>query len=384
MVDIVAFVDRSGTVKAMSPGYGFITGFSADHAIGSHLRILVHPDDVCTLLANIAEKRSATVTLRWRCHDPSWFETESELSLLVSAKQNEVWVLNSRELSQKFALEKESRQAQQLEALGRLTAGIAHEINTPIQFAGNNLHFLKTAFADLTELLQGYRAAVTDGELIEFLKAKEEELDVEFLEEQIPMAIHQSFDGIERVARIVRAMKTFGHPDATEQAAVDLNELVSSTVTVARNEWKYVATVEMDLGEIPEVTCFAGDVNQILLNVIVNAAHAIADKGASEGNLGTILVRTFVQDEYAVVTVSDSGCGIPDEIKGRIYDPFFTTKEVGRGTGQGLALVKSLLVDRHNGIISIDTKVGVGTTFEIRLPIEGAQTSSHEHVVGTA
>jgi PAS domain S-box-containing protein len=375
--DILVVLEEDGTVSSISPAYELITGRSSQSALTKHVRTLLHPQDTGALLVMMETHPpgTSTLSLRWRCADGEWRETEAKLASLAGAGQTGKWALNARDVSDRVALEVELRHAQKLEAVGRLASGVAHEINTPIQFAGSNLHFLRTAFADYKRLLVAYRSAVTDETQLAQLAALEDDLDVEFLEEQIPMAVEQGLDGTDRVARIVKAMKMFGHPDGAEQAPVDLNELIVSTLTVARNEWKYVAVAETDLAELPTVRCFAGDINQVLLNLVVNAAHAIADKGGNENHLGTITVKSRLDGGDVAISISDTGTGIPDDVRERIYDPFFTTKEVGRGTGQGLSLVKSLVVDRHDGRVALDTEVGVGTTFTVYIPVGGRSSA---------
>jgi PAS domain S-box-containing protein len=273
-------------------------------------------------------------------------------------------------------LEMELRQAQKLEAVGGLASGIAHEINTPIQFVGDNTHFLQDAFADLTKLIAKYhqlRDAVTNGatgrELADDVAKAEKAADLDFLMEEIPKALAQSRDGVTRVATIVRAMKDFAHTNLGEKTATDLNRALQSTLIVARNEIKYVADVETDFQEIPLVQCDGGDMNQVFLNLLINAAHAIKDRGQLNGQKGVIGVRTKREGDQVVISISDTGCGIPENIHDKIFEPFFTTKEVGRGTGQGLAIARNIVVERHGGSITFDTEVGRGTTFHIRLPI---------------
>ena len=264
--------------------------------------------------------------------------------------------------------------AQKLEAVGQLAAGIAHEINTPIQFVGDSVHFLRDAFEDLQRLVADYRDAWTGSMAeAEALRARldeaEERADLAYLQERVPAAFERTLDGVERVASIVRAMKEFAHPQ-TEQAPADLNQALTTTLTVARNEYKYVAEVATEFGELPPVVCNLSDLNQVFLNLIVNAAHAIEDTSRATGELGSIRIRTALEGDTALVSITDSGCGIPADISTRIFDPFFTTKTVGRGSGQGLALARTI-VDRHGGTLAFDSKVGVGTTFTIRLPIAG-------------
>jgi signal transduction histidine kinase len=278
-------------------------------------------------------------------------------------------------LADRARLERELRHAQKLESVGQLAAGIAHEINTPIQFIGDNVRFLKDAFGDLSRLTDAYRQAGSSPEPeVAMSRARElaTEVDAEFLAAEVPEAIGQTLDGVDRVATIVRAMKAFAHPADEEKTPADLNEAVRNTLVVASNETKYVADVVTDLGDLPPVWCHIGDVNQVLLNLVVNAAHAVAAAVGDSGGRGTITVRTRHEAGGAFIEVADSGVGIASEIAERVFEPFFTTKEVGVGTGQGLALAHSLVTDRHGGSITFDSQPGGGTTFTVRLPVAGA------------
>ncbi len=270
-------------------------------------------------------------------------------------------------LEERDRLEDNLRQAQKLEAIGQLAAGIAHEINTPTQYVGDNLRFLKESFGELDGLLG--QLAELGGEPAGKILG---EADFDYLKEEIPRALNQSLEGVDRVAKIVRAMKEFSHP-AREKTATDLNRAIQSTITVASNEWKYVAEIETDLDpELPAVHCSPAEFNQVVLNMIVNAAHAISDVVGDGGNgKGKIRVRTRAQDDFVLVEISDSGSGMPAHVQARIFDPFFTTKEVGKGTGQGLAIAHNVIVDKHGGTIKVTSAPGQGTTFHIRLPIGG-------------
>lgn len=281
----------------------------------------------------------------------------------------------ARDITGRHIAEIELRNAQKLESVGRLAAGVAHEINTPVQFIGDNVRFLRDSFASLGCVLGRYRTfrdAAASGrigrEFLAELRQAEEQADCAFLLEEAPLALAQTLDGVERVATIVRALKEFAHPEGTEMAAADLNRALQSTMAVARNELKYVADIESDFGELPLVVCNIGDLNQVFLNLLVNAAHAIADV-VKDGEKGCIKVRTACEGDKVLISISDSGCGIPEAIRSKIYDPFFTTKPVGRGTGQGLAIARSVIVERHKGTLSFDSKVGRGTTFFVRLPL---------------
>jgi signal transduction histidine kinase len=204
------------------------------------------------------------------------------------------------------------------------------------------------------------------------LRAAEEDADLEFLASEVPRAVEQTLEGVERVASIVRAMKAFAHPDHQDRIAVDLNQALSSTLTVARIELKHVADVQTEFGSLPPVHCHPSAVNQVFLNLLVNAAHAVADRLGASGERGTIQVRTRRDGpRHVIVEVEDNGCGIPEQIASKIFDQFFTTKAVGRGTGQGLALARRVIVDQHGGALTFTSEVGRGTTFRVRLPIDG-------------
>jgi len=284
-----------------------------------------------------------------------------------------------RDISERRLLEGQLRQAQKLEGIGQLAAGIAHEINTPTQFVTDNLTFLRDSWKSTHELLEAYRAAIRGAastmpaDVVAGLQKDEQTCDLDFVVAEVPRAIDQSLDGARRVAEIVRAMKEFSHPDSAEKTATDLNRAVTSTITVARNEWKYVADVATRLDEtLPPVECYPGEVNQVILNLVVNAAHAIKER-VKEGEKGKITVCTRLRGDFAELSVTDTGTGIAEAIRTRIFDPFFTTKEVGKGTGQGLSLAHAVVVKKHGGKIWFETETGRGTTFFIALPVRQAE-----------
>ena len=267
----------------------------------------------------------------------------------------------------------ELRLAQKLESVGRLAAGIAHEINTPIQYIGDSVSFLQSAQADLDRLLKAYRDAIAGSSAIDAASRIEKEIDLEFLSREMPKAFERTLAGVERVAAIVRAMKEFAHPDSLEHSSADLNHALETTLTVAHNEYKYIAQIQTRLGELPPVPCNVGEINQVFLNLIVNAAHAIAESGKTV-DTGRITIATATLGSNVEISIEDNGCGIPQEHLEKIFDPFFTTKPVGKGTGQGLAIARSIIAEKHGGQIDVHSVVGQGTRFLLRLPISGHPT----------
>jgi signal transduction histidine kinase/CheY-like chemotaxis protein len=314
-------------------------------------------------------------------------ELAGDLAFALSGLRTEEHL--RREIADRERMEVELRHLQKLEAVGRLAAGIAHEINTPTQFVGDSLGFLKEAFDAMARLVPEYRAAlelsteapVGGGSRREAIRALEEALDLEYLQGEIPLSLSRCVDGVSRIATIVQSMKEFARADRRDQSAADLNRAIAATIIVARNEYKFVANLETDFGELPLVMCHAGDLSQVFLNLIVNAAHAIADvvkdRGAKDsGAKGTIRITTRREGEQVRIDVADTGAGISIAARSHIFEPFFTTKPVGRGTGQGLAIARAIVVDRHGGSLTFESDVGQGTTFTIRLPIGGKANTS--------
>jgi len=292
---------------------------------------------------------------------------------LEQSHQSLSQTLSELKLAQAHLLE-----ANKLEAIGQLAAGVAHEINTPVQYVADNAGFLKEAFeklmAALSETLRVARQIAATSPEVAPLRELDERLaaqGIAWVCEQIPRAIDQSIEGLERVTTIVSAMKDFSHPSAAEKQLTDLHDAIRTTITIARHEWKYVAEVETHFSpDVPHVPCLRNEFNQVILNLIVNAAHAIAERtsGGLNGK-GTISVSTELRGEEVEIRIRDDGAGIPPAVATRIYDPFFTTKPVGKGTGQGLAIARSVVVDKHSGSIRFESELGRGTCFYVRLPI---------------
>lgn len=379
--DVFYATDLEGRLTSLNRTGERVTGYAKEELLGQELSRLLPPE------YRELEQRSRKYLLRGDELPPFELEfltkdgrrrTLEVHKRLMTEDGTPVGIQAiARDITAKKLLEVELNQAQKLESVGRLAAGIAHEINTPIQFIGDNTHFLQDSFNSLLAMMKEYQAlreavesATISKNLLEEIRQAEAEADVPYLSEEVPKAIAQTLEGVDRVATIVRAMKEFAHPDTRQKSAADLNRAIKSTLTVARNELKYVADVETDLGDLPPVVCNISDLNQVFLNLLVNAAHAIREV-VREGTdaKGKIRVRTRREGNTVLIAISDTGCGIPENIRGRIFDPFFTTKEVGRGTGQGLSIARSVVVEKHGGSLTFETEPGKGTTFFVRLPI---------------
>jgi PAS domain S-box-containing protein len=300
--------------------------------------------------------------------------------LRVPAKGGERtgFIITGADVTDRMVLELQLRQAQKLEGIGQLAAGIAHEINTPTQFVGDNIRFLKDSWGPVSEFMnfcgtmQAECAAgpVSSEHLLQFCELHKK-CDLEYLSEHIPKAIDLSLEGVKRIAKIVKGFKEFSHPGSEEKQTINLNQAIETTISVAKHEWKYCADVVTAFDDdLPAVPCLVGEFNQVILNLIVNSAHAISNAAEKNGSgKGTITISTRQDGDWARIAVADTGAGIPMEIRSRVFEPFFTTKEVGKGTGQGLALAHAAIVKRHQGQLWFESELGIGTTFFIRLPL---------------
>lgn len=286
-------------------------------------------------------------------------------------------ILTFRNLTQMRMEESKRIHSMKLVAIGELSAGIAHEINTPVQFIGSNISFLKESFNDIFELLKNYQklaeAAIDDDkykDIIKELKNQEEEVDLEYLEEETPTAFEHTIHGVERVTELVQGLKGFSHSGTEDsKAEADINEIIKNSLIVCKNTYKYVAELKTSFASLPSIKVFPGDIGQVIVNLIVNAAHAIEankDRGTS---MGLINVTTTGDADYIHIIIEDTGGGIPDSIRDRVFDPFFTTKEVGKGSGQGLAISHTIVHEKHGGEMNFKSETDVGTTFTISLPL---------------
>ncbi|MCA9230214.1 MAG: PAS domain S-box protein [Planctomycetales bacterium] len=367
-------------------------GWSRAEVIGKHLSETIFPPSVSDNgaggLQHLIQVRSEGKRVETKARTLDGDEISVEVSI-SPMREGSSFVLNAfiHDITSRKQLQAQLTHAQKLESVGQLSAGIAHEINTPTQYVGDNTRFLEESFEEIlgvlncfNELLQAVEGQGDVAAVVAKVKKVSEAADLEYLKKEIQDSIKQSLEGVSRVASIVRAMKEFSHPGSATKTPTDINKNIKNTITVATNEWKYVAKMvtEMD-DEMPLIPCLPGDLNQVILNLIVNSAHAIAEAlGKNPTEKGTITISTALRDNFAEIRVQDTGAGIPESIRRRIFDPFFTTKGVGVGSGQGLAIARSVIVDKHAGTIDVNSVEGQGTTFLVRLPLEEQSALANE------
>jgi PAS domain S-box-containing protein len=380
--EAIVVIDGRGVVRGFNRAAESTFGYASEEIVGRNVSCLMPPEVAAQhdhyIRRYLEARQSRIIGVRREVTGLRKDGTRFPLSLVVSELSVSgfpVFTGVLMDLSERRELEAKLLQARKLEAIGQLAAGVAHEINTPAQYVSDNLEFLSEAFTSLESVLKGYEALaasaaegpVDPAQLAE-LQALRDAAELAYLREEIPRALAGGRDGVSRISSIVRAMKEFSHPGSEERQAIDLNRAIESTVTVARNEWKYVAEVELALdASLPCVPCHAAELNQVFLNLIVNAAQAIG--GCRRTEKGKIRISTRRDGDFVLVTVADDGPGIRADVLPRIFDPFFTTKEVGKGTGQGLAIARSVVVDKHGGTIDVESVEGAGATFQIRLPL---------------
>jgi len=333
-----------------------------------------------------SSKDSLTYTTRHKRKDGSFFPVEVFLQHITPEGKKSRFVAIVRDITRRMEEQKEREQLltrlnseQKMASIGQLAAGIAHEINTPAQYLGSNIDFLGEAFTGIDQLMRQYDQLLSSPDasaLPEFLANTINELknqaDWDYFAEEIPRAIEQTKEGVAKISSIVLAMKEFSHPGCKEKQATDLNKLIDTTITVTSNEWKYVADIDRQLDRsLPLFSCLPNEMGQVILNLLVNAVHAIQDKIGTglDGVKGKITIGSRRVDDSIEITLTDTGGGIPEAIGAKVFDPFFTTKEVGRGTGQGLAICHDIIVNKHGGTIEFVSTEGEGTTFIIRLPL---------------
>ena len=389
----ILITDTQGRIEYVNPYAEKVTGYSAAELIGQNPRIFKseqHPPEFYQeMWESIAGGRAWIGELQNRKKNGELFwENESISALRNEQGQITHFIAVKEDITERKRIEVEQREqetqsqlSQKLQSVGMLAAGVAHEINTPTQYITDNTRFLTDSFTQLFKMIGTYRAHnASRPEFAQFLKevaAAETENELDYLITEIPRTLEQSLEGLGRISRIVSSLKEFSHPNMAERSGADLNKAIETTVSVSRHEWKYVADVITEFDpKLPHVECVLDEFNQVVLNLVINATHAIGDALKQRGlKRGTITIRTRQESGWAVIEVEDTGTGIPPEVRGKIFDPFFTTKGIGKGTGQGLAIVQAVVVKGHSGRVDFTTEVGKGTTFRMYLPLSASHPS---------
>jgi PAS domain S-box-containing protein len=386
--DAFISADSLGIIKKWNKRAEEIFGWSEEEALGRGFHSLIVPEkyrEGCRLgierAVNLVGVTKAKQKMEFMALHKDHREIPVEISISPLVSGDKI-LFNAfiSDITERRNLQIQLNHVQKLESIGQLAAGIAHEINTPLQFIGDNTRFIQDSMEELIPLINEYQILNGNPEneklsmVLKQLEERFEEKDVGFLLQEIPDAIEQSLEGIGRVTKIVGAMKEFSHPGMSEKKLNDINKAIETTINVSRNEWKYVAELDTDLAsDLPLTPCYLNDINQVILNLIVNGAHSIKDKlNESENDKGKIAISSRMKGDNVEIRIADTGMGIPEEIRPKIFDPFFTTKEVGRGTGQGLSIAHTIVVKKHQGTIDFETEVGKGTAFKIKLPLSSA------------
>jgi PAS domain S-box-containing protein len=380
--NMVFITDKKANIEYINPKFTEISGFSFEDVIGKKPTILQETNQLNVNTKEIWKTISSGKEWNGKVQNKSKSGNVYWVNLTLSPIKNLKGEITNflgimEDITEKMIAENRNSVSQKLESIGQLAAGIAHEINTPMQYIGDNTSFLKDAFGSLSQFFDSLENLVGQSISSEAKHFKEKidelkkNLDLDFIVSEIPRAIEQSQSGIERVTNIVRAMKDFSHPGTKEKSYYDINHGIQVTITISKNEWKYVADVDFQPAtNLPDVYCLQDELNQVILNMIINSAHAIEEKyNKTSGEKGLITIQTYRENDFAVIKISDNGKGIKPENISKIFDPFFTTKQVGKGTGQGLAISHDIIVVKHGGQINVESKYGYGTTFIIKIPI---------------
>jgi len=372
-------VSDDGRIRRSNHAAAELLGYSEADLSGSPLKT-IFPDFATTLARYLVPGNRDTGPTRVEANFvnsrgenvPVFLSADAQYSADSDDTAAVSIVLVAMDLSERRKLEVELRHAQKLESIGQLAAGVAHEINTPMQFIGDNIGFVADSIPELMRIVDAGRGLLesTPESRVDAERAllnAAAEADLEFLRNRLPRAIQRAQEGVDRVKRIIEAMKVFSHPNI-EMEPLDLNKLIENTLVLTANEYKYCASVQTDLQPLPTVPGRRTDLTQVLINLITNSAYAIGEfyHGSQQGQIS---IRTRAQDDIAEIEIEDDGSGIPESIRTRVFDPFFTTKPVGKGTGQGLSISRSIIVNGHHGKLLFEPVQPHGTRFRVQLPL---------------
>lgn len=386
--EMIIITDLKGEITYVNPAFEEVTGYSKGEATGQNPRILNSGEQDRAFYKELWNK--LTLGEAWNGRfinirkNGERYTQESTIGPIKNEEGVHIgYVGVARDISEQLFIESRLRQSQKLESIGELAAGIAHEINTPTQYVASNLQFFQDSFdfykknvercEQLVDFVKNNTFAEHDNEIQKLAQEALESQEIEYLNEDLPNALDESESGLKRISEIVQSIKQLAHPGEVSKSFWNLNEIIRDAVNVSTNEWKYTAIIDYNLAsDLPEVFSLKAEIGQVVLNIVVNAAHAIDSVREQDDPLGEIGLKTYADGQYAVLEISDSGSGIPEDKLERIFDPFFTTKEVGKGTGQGLAIAHNVVTNMHSGSIEVTSVLGEGSTFIIRLPFEEA------------
>jgi PAS domain S-box-containing protein len=360
-------------------------GYSSNElpSTGATWLSLLHPDEKESVMAGLTDHlegrtQEHRAQLRMRCKDGSWrwiLTIGRVVDRDADGKPRRVSGVHLDETNRK-QMEAQLAQAQRLEAIGQLTAGVAHEINSPMQFVVDNVEYLAEGIHQAAQVIKGLESQLAapladHAERRIAIDRLLKETRFDQFQNQADAAIEDCREGCQRVVSIVRAMRQLSHPGSEKFEQADLQEIIRGATTVTRNTWRYVADLNVEAEkDLPMIDCRPSELSQVFVNLIVNASDAIAESLEVEPERAKqIHIRTEKVAEVLRVRLSDSGCGMSPEVSQRVFEPFFTTKAVGKGTGQGLAIAYSIIVQKHRGSLRVDSQLGIGTTFVIDLPI---------------
>ncbi len=378
--EVVIITDREGVIQYVNPAFEKGCGYTPAEALGQRPSILRsghQPDSFYkSLWETILDGKAWRGLFMNRRKDGSLFHEKSVIYPIHNQSGDIThFIAIKRDLTKQKQAEAQLRQNQRLEAIGHLSSGIAHEINTPMQFIGDSVHFLQEATTDLLNLQEHYVLACKTMErgedvqpLLETINEIRDDIDVDFLEKEMPAAIERTLSGVHRVSTIIKAMKEFAHPGSKQLVLEDPTKALRTSLIVARNEYKYVATIEENLGILTPVPCLLSEMNQVFLNLLINAADAIYEKLGDSGLQGVISLASWEDDTWVYFSISDTGSGMTPDVEARIFEPFYTTKPKGKGSGQGMPICREIVEEKHSGKILVESEPDEGSTFTILLP----------------
>ena len=365
--DGILIVDRKSSILFANLAAKVIFNRSKNELVGNIFGFPAVENRLAKI--NVLNKKGENLFIEMRVKSTLW------------NKQN-AYIIFLKNITEKKILENQLLHSRKFVDIGKLAAGIIHEINTPVQFISHNINFFRESFKDINEIFQKYEILKTNAGLFRELSPINSEIelllkkhDLPYLKKEIPATIEECLEGIETISTIVKSLKEFSHPGSKEKENININKVIKNTITISKNEWKYTADLETDLmPDIPFIYAFPVALSQVILNIIINAVHAIKEKIKTEKiSKGLIIIKTKKIENNIQICIKDSGQGIPKDVRSKIFTPFFTTKEIGHGTGQGLSVAYSVIVKQHKGTIFFETEEGLGTTFTINLPMEDVE-----------